>query len=53
VTPIIEEEKVGIEEYGKKELNFYSDEYYDTFIKKLLDDHPKLDKKQLVTKLLS
>jgi hypothetical protein len=29
VTPIVEEEKAYIEDFGKKELNFYSDEYYD------------------------
>lgn len=34
------------------QINLYSEEYYDMMVKKLIDD-PKLDKKQLVSKLLS
>lgn len=31
----------------------YSDEYYDQFVKKIFDENPQLDRKQLVTKFLS
>jgi hypothetical protein len=35
-----------------KSLNLYSEDYYEKLVKQIFDD-PKLDKKQLVTKILS